>query len=114
MPGPLNPETPIRPAHTRRRERTREPRTSVVATPQIPRLEVGWPPLEVFSSGDVDRIIDAAYRLLEEIGIEIRSAEARAVFAKHAALVDTETSVVRIGRDLVMAFCALAPERFVL
>ena len=48
------------------------------------------------------------------MGLEIRSAAARAVFRQAGALVDDETQMVRIGGDIVRHFAAQAPERFVL
>ena len=56
----------------------------------------------------------AAFRILEEAGLEIRSPEAREVYRSAGALVDEETQMVRLGRDIVEAQLAHAPERFVL
>jgi trimethylamine--corrinoid protein Co-methyltransferase len=96
----------------RRRERSR----GFPAKPpvQIPRLEVPWPPLEIFSASEIERMLDAVYRVLEEIGMEILNPAALERFALHGAQVDAETGLVRIGRDIVQHFCSLAPERFVL
>jgi trimethylamine--corrinoid protein Co-methyltransferase len=80
----------------------------------LPRLEVPWSPLEVLSTEQVERILVAAYRVLEEAGLEIRSASAREAFRRAGALVDDDSQRVRMGRDLVAAQLALAPERFVL
>ncbi|MBS0373097.1 MAG: trimethylamine methyltransferase family protein [Proteobacteria bacterium] len=80
----------------------------------LPRLTVPWAPLEVLDAEQVERILDAAFRILEEAGLEIRSARARAVYAAAGALVDETSQLVRIGRDLVLAQLASAPERFVL
>ena len=52
--------------------------------------------------------------MLEEAGLEIRSAAAREVYRSAGALVDEATQMVRLGRDLVEAQLAHAPERFVL
>ena len=56
----------------------------------------------------------AAFRVLEEAGLEIRSAAARAVYARAGAIVDESTMMVRLGRDLIEAQLAHAPARFVL
>src|ERR1700691_532762 len=80
----------------------------------IARLAVPWAPLEILSAEQVERILTAAYRILEEAGIEIRSAAARAVYLRHGAQVDEESQIVRLGRDVVEALLAHAPERFVL
>ncbi len=80
----------------------------------IPRLTVPWAPLEILSAEQVERILVAAFRILEEAGLEIRSPAARAIYRQSGALVDEETQVVRLGRDIVEAHLARAPERFVL
>jgi trimethylamine---corrinoid protein Co-methyltransferase len=98
----------------RRRERTRGPRTVQAATAQLPRLHVPFSPLEIFTPEQTERLIDAAYRVLEEAGLEIRSATAQAIYRRHGAIVDAETGTVRLGRDIVQNFCAHAPEKFVL
>ena len=98
----------------RRRGTGRAPRTSGPTLAPLPRLEVPWSPLEVLSTEQVERILVAAYRVLEEAGLEIRSASAREAFRQAGALVDDDSQRVRMGRDLVAAQLALAPERFVL
>jgi trimethylamine--corrinoid protein Co-methyltransferase len=80
----------------------------------IARLTVPWAPLEILSAEQVERILMAAYRILEEAGIEIRSAAARAVYLRHGASVDEESQIVRLGREVVEAHLEHAPERFVL
>jgi len=98
----------------RRRGPARVPRVSGPTLDPLPRLQVPWSPLEVLSAEQVERILLAAYRVLEEAGLEIRSAEARAFFRHAGALVDDDTQCVRIGRELVEAQLAHAPESFVL
>jgi trimethylamine--corrinoid protein Co-methyltransferase len=98
----------------RRRERTRAARTTGPSLAPLPRLSNPWPPLEILSAEQVERIVDAAYRVLEEAGLEIRSAEAREYYRRAGALVDEPTQMVRMGRELVEAQLAHAPERFVL
>ena len=68
----------------------------------------------MFEAEDVARIIAAAHRVLEEVGLEIRSAGARDIYRRNGAQVDDETQMVRLGREMVEAHCAHAPERFVL
>jgi trimethylamine--corrinoid protein Co-methyltransferase len=80
----------------------------------LPRLAVPWAPLEILSTEQVERILIAAYRILEEAGIEIRSPAARAVYLRHGATVEEESQIVRLGRDVVEAHLAHAPERFTL
>lgn len=107
--GPQNPEAP-----SPQRRRTRSARSVGPSFAPIPRLANPWPPLELLTGEQVERIIQAAYRVLEEAGLEIRSAAARALYRQAGALVDEDTQMVRIGRELVEAQLAHAPERFVL
>ncbi len=81
---------------------------------RLPRLENPWRPVEIFTDDQTDRIIGAAFTILEEMGLEIRSTAARDIFRKGGAIVDDETQMVRIGRDVVTHFASLAPEKFVL
>jgi trimethylamine--corrinoid protein Co-methyltransferase len=97
---------------SRRRGHARAPRSTGPVLAPLPRLEVPWSPLEVLSAEQVERILVAAFRVLEEAGLEIRSTAAREVFREAGALVDDETQLVRIGRDLVEAQLARAPETF--
>jgi trimethylamine--corrinoid protein Co-methyltransferase len=98
----------------RRRGPARAPRVTGPALEPLPRLQVPWSPLEVLSAEQVERILLAAWRVLEEAGLEIRSSEARALFRRAGARVDDDTQCVRIGRDIVAAQLAHAPESFVL
>ena len=91
------------PAPSRRRERSRVPRSTGPSLAPIARLSNRWPPLEVLSAEQVERILTAAYRILEEAGLEIRSSAAREVYRRAGAAVDEATQMVRLGRDLVEA-----------
>jgi trimethylamine---corrinoid protein Co-methyltransferase len=97
------------------RRRSRTQRSAALVIEPVPaRIENPWSPVEVLTAAQVERIVDAAHRVLEEGGLEIRGQAARDLFRKHGALVDDETMMVRIGRDIVEACCKTAPERFVL
>src|ERR1700756_563748 len=102
------------PAPSRRRDRGRPQRSGGPTLTPLPRLAVRWAPLEILTAEQVERIVLAAYRVLEEAGLEIRSAAAREVYRRAGALVDESTQMVRLGRDLIEAQLAHAPERFVL
>jgi trimethylamine--corrinoid protein Co-methyltransferase len=102
------------PPPSRRRERSRAPRTTGASLAPMPRLVNRWAPLEILTADQVERILVAAYRVLEEAGLEIRSVAAREVFRRAGALVDEETQLVRLGRELIEAQLAQAPARFVL
>jgi trimethylamine--corrinoid protein Co-methyltransferase len=98
----------------RRRERSRAPRSTGPTLAPLPRLENRWAPLEILDAEQVERIVAAAYRVLQEAGLEIRSPKARAIYAAGGALVDDETQMVRIGREVVEAHVRHAPAKFVL
>lgn len=98
----------------RRRNRGRTLRSTGPSLAPLPRLTNPWPPLEILHAEQVERILVAAFRVLEEAGLEIRSAAARDVYRRAGAKVDDATQMVRIGRDVVGAYLAHAPERFVL
>ncbi|HEX2791451.1 MAG TPA: trimethylamine methyltransferase family protein [Steroidobacteraceae bacterium] len=102
------------PARSRRRGAGRAPRSTGPSLAPLPRLTNHFPPLEILTAEQVERILVAAYRILEEAGLEIRSTAAREVYRSAGALVDEETQMVRLGRDIVEAHLAHAPERFVL
>jgi trimethylamine--corrinoid protein Co-methyltransferase len=98
----------------RRRAQARGTRAAGPSLTPLPRLEVPWAPLEVLDAGQLERILDVAFRVLEEAGIEIRHPQARAIYREAGALVDEDSALVRVGREIVQAALALAPERFVL
>ena len=102
------------PTRSRRRPTTRGPRSTGPSLAPLPRLANHFPPLEILSAEQLERILGAAFRILAEAGLEIRSEAARAVYRSAGALVDEESQLVRIGRDIVEAQLALAPQRFVL
>jgi trimethylamine--corrinoid protein Co-methyltransferase len=101
-------------ASPRRRERGRGGRSTGPSLAPLPRLSNRWPPLEILTGEQVERIVLAAFRVLEEAGLEIRSTAAREVYRRAGALVEEDTQMVRLGRDLVQAHLALAPPSFVL
>lgn len=98
---------------SRRRERPARNRTQAVHEP-LGQLEVPWAPIEVLDPEQLARILDAAHRILEEGGLEIRSDRARAIYRRHGALVDDSTQMVRIPREVAREFCAKAPREFTL
>jgi trimethylamine--corrinoid protein Co-methyltransferase len=67
-------------------------------------------PQAIFTEDRVAVIHDTALRVLEELGIRILLPEARAIFRSAGALVDEETQMVRIGRDVVAEALAAAPK----
>ena len=102
------------PPASRRRDRGRAARSTGPSLTPLRRLTNPWAPLEVLTGEQVERILVAAFQILEEAGLEIRSAAARELYRRAGALVDEETQLVRLGREIVLAQLAHAPESFVL
>src|ERR1700674_4353248 len=102
------------PATSRRRDRGRAHRSTGPSLAPLLRLTNRWAPLEILTAEQVERILGAAFQVLEQAGLEIRSPAAREVFRRAGALVDEATQMVRLARDIVQAHLAHAPERFVL
>jgi trimethylamine---corrinoid protein Co-methyltransferase len=100
----------------RRRDRARAPRSTAFALPPRlpPRIENPFLPIDLFSPGDLERIVDAAYTILERAGVEILSPAARVRYRQMGAEVDEDTGIVRLPRELARHACAKAPEKFVL
>ncbi|MFX0541092.1 trimethylamine methyltransferase family protein [Roseovarius sp. S4756] len=74
------------------------------------RLRNPFPPATVFTEDRVEAIHDAALTVLEKLGMKVLLPEARAVYAAGGALVDEDSEMVRIGRDMVMAALSSAPK----
>jgi trimethylamine--corrinoid protein Co-methyltransferase len=98
----------------RRRERARVARNTGPSTTALGRLVNRWAPVEILSAEQVERLVDASFRILEEAGLEIRSAKAREIYRRFGAIVDDATEMVRLGRDIAEAQLAHAPATFVI
>ncbi|RWC22345.1 trimethylamine methyltransferase family protein [Mesorhizobium sp.] len=93
----------------RRRGRTGEAGSESSRRPDYRSLKNPFLPQPIFSEDQVAAIHDTALRVLEELGIKVLLPEARHVLAGSGALVDEDSQMVRIGRDLVEAALASAP-----
>jgi len=71
-------------------------------------------PLSLLSDDQVETVHEASLELLQELGVEMMGASARAAFAAAGALVDEEGGRVRIPREVVEQALATVPERFVI
>jgi trimethylamine---corrinoid protein Co-methyltransferase len=98
----------------RRREGGRGRRTAGAALSQLPWTSVTNPyaPMEVLSADELEAIHRTSLRILEELGIELMSASARAALRAVGADVDDTTGAVRMDRALVEAALASAPASF--
>jgi trimethylamine---corrinoid protein Co-methyltransferase len=73
------------------------------------RLLNPFEPLRVFSADQVEALHQAALGVLEEQGMKVLSARARASYAGGGASVDDDSMMVRIDRGLVAQALASAP-----
>ena len=71
-----------------------------------------YPPFNVLDEESLQRIINAAYRLLEEAGLEFSSTRALAILEQRSAQVDHTSQLVRMDRAMVQHYVAMAPSRF--
>ncbi len=94
----------------RRRGHSSEAGSGSSRHPNYRSLKNPFLPQPVFSDDRVAAIHDTALRVLEELGIKVLLPQARAIFAKAGALVDEDSQMVRIGRDIVTAALASAPK----
>lgn len=77
--------------------------------PAYARLRNPFEPQRAFSDDRIAAIHDGALRVLEELGIRVLLDEARQILRQGGALVDEDSQMVRIGRDMVAAALATAP-----
>ena len=71
-------------------------------------------PLEVLSDEQVERISDAAFRILEEVGLDFLHPEALDILRNAGAEMVPGSQRVRLDRGLVTAALASAPRQFTL
>lgn len=95
-----------------RRGRRRSLATSAI--PQLPWRQVknAHGTLDVLRPEQVDQIHNASIQVLETAGIELWSADARRLFEEAGAIVDHDTTVVRVGADVIEHALSAAPSSF--
>lgn len=91
---------------TPRRRRDRGP---VPTRAGYGQLRHAFTPQGAFSDDEIAAMHDTALKVLENLGLRILLPEARAIFRAAGALVDEDSQMVRIGRDLVVAALSSAP-----
>lgn len=98
-------------SQTRRERRHRQGDTRAQAVRRIDyrNLKNRFAPQAVFSADEVAAIHETALRVLEDLGMKVLLPEARRLYRQAGALVDEDTLMVRIGRDIVEAGLASAP-----
>jgi trimethylamine--corrinoid protein Co-methyltransferase len=70
------------------------------------------PPLRILSDPELGLIDDTALRILDELGLEFQSVEALDILEENGAIVDRQTSMVRMPPRLVRELVAKAPAEF--
>ena len=70
--------------------------------------------MEVLTADQVEAIHRTSLRILEELGIELRSSEARSIMRRVGADVDEATGLVRVDRGLLEQALASTPATFTL
>jgi trimethylamine---corrinoid protein Co-methyltransferase len=93
----------------RGREARRQARTSFQVR-WFPPLRRKLPLYEVLDEEQLERLHQAAMRIVEDLGIEFRDDEALALWKQAGA--DVTNQRVRIPRELLMSLVAKTPERF--
>lgn len=73
------------------------------------QLKHPFKPQRVFSDDAIANIHEMALRVLEELGIKMLLPEARAIFKTASAVVDDDSQMVRIGREIVDQALLSAP-----
>ncbi len=100
----------------RKRGAERTSNRGVAPIPQLPARRVinPYPPMALLSSDQVEAIHAASLHILENLGIEVMSPRALALFEKAGAKVDHATQTVWLDRGLVEAALATAPSSYAL
>lgn len=105
-----SPRTRGRASLGRRRDRSEIPKRNV----DYHNLENPFPPVPVFSEDRVEAMHQTALRTLQELGMKVLHPEARQLFKAAGAIVDDETEMVRIDREIIEATLATAPRQILL
>ncbi len=102
------------PRRSRRRRKARPSADDAPAVDQLPWEQPRFvdPPTEPLDAEGVERIHDAAMRILEEIGIEFLHDDARRLLKDAGCEVAPDSTNVRMDREFVMAQVAQAPSSF--
>ena len=89
---------------------------SVAAIPQLPlrRVRNPYPPMALLSDDQIEAIHQASLHILENLGIEVMSGRALALFEQAGAAVDHATRIVRIDRGQVDRALETAPPSYTL
>ena len=98
----------------RRPRRAREPAKLGGAWLARGPLRNALPPVTPLTQDQVEAIHDASLRILEEIGIEFQGAAACELFRKAGAMVEVNSGLTRIPREIVLQALKTVPPSFTL
>lgn len=106
--------TPILPERYMGQSRRRTGRTTTTTPVAAPFRQTfnPFPPMDVISLEQVERIEEASFRILERTGIEFLLKEALDLWHDAGAEVDYENQRVRIDRKLIQQLIKTAPPQF--
>ena len=107
------PQSETAPPRMRRRGHAAPRSTGPSLIPLPRRLENPFEPLKSLSDEALSKVMAAAYRILDEGGIEFRSPRALDLLRRNGARVG-EDAMVRLDPEMVRHFCAMAPQSFTL
>jgi trimethylamine--corrinoid protein Co-methyltransferase len=96
-----------RPGHSRMADGAAAGATAAAAASW--QMRNPFPPIELFSADRIEAIHEASLTILEEMGVRILHAEARAFYKAAGAEVDEAEQRVRLDRELVMSAVGNAP-----
>lgn len=68
--------------------------------------------IQFFSDEDLDQLQEATLQVLEKTGVQFPTQKALSIFEEHGALVDRDTSVVKLPRDLVIKAMSTVPRYY--
>ena len=98
----------------RRPRRAREPAKLGGAWLARGPLRNALPPVTPLSQDQIEAIHDASLRILEEIGIEFQGAAACEIFRQAGAMVEVNSGLTRIPREIVLQALKTVPPSFTL
>ena len=83
---------------------------------QLPRRQVvnPYPPIELANPDQMQQLHDTSIRILSELGIRVMSDRVMDIFQAAGAIVDRETSTIRVDESIVMEAVGKAPGQFTL
>jgi len=70
--------------------------------------------LRLFNSSQVDAIHEGVVRLLEEVGMQVKSKQAFEIFEKNGAIVDPTSEIVKIPREMLEKAIKTAPSKIII